>query len=228
MRIGTWNCARVLSNKLSLVGRLATDVCVLPEAERNVSGLPEHAKYLWVGRNRNKGLGVLSRKFDIEIDPIMSELWSYFMPLKIDRDRFRLLAVWAFNHRAERHGEGAVGKPLAVFEKLERWLTEKKTIVAGDFNNSVVWDRPRKLTNFSFVNEWLERRGFASAYHSFFKESFGSERSPTHYHLKSPDRPYHIDYIYTNRPQEIGSVEIGSREDWISHSDHVPVVLTRI
>jgi endonuclease/exonuclease/phosphatase family metal-dependent hydrolase len=122
---------------------------------------------------------------------------------------------------------GAIGKPLVVFDKLQAWLTEKETIVAGDFNNSVVWDRPQKPTNFSLVNEWLERHGFVSAYHSFFKEGFGREKNATHYHLKSIDRPYHIDYVYTNRPDALTSVEIGSRADWIRHSDHVPVVLVR-
>lgn len=225
MRIGTWNCAQALNKKLVRVLELGADICVLPEAGRHIAGLPQGAKYLWIGTSHNKGLGILSRGLDIEIDPIMDESWCYFAPIRVDGDRFRLLAVWAFNHRADTRGPNAIGRPLAVFEKLDEWLTEKETVVAGDFNNSVVWDRPNKPTNFRLVNEWLEGRGFVSAYHSFFKETLGDEKNATHYHLKLPERPYHIDYIYTNRPVRIALTSVGDPKDWIRHSDHVPVVL---
>ena len=38
------------------------------------------------------------------------------------------------------------------------------------------------------------------------------------------EKPYHIDYMFYNN-QGINNIEIGEFDDWISLSDHMPMIL---
>lgn len=226
MRIGTWNCSQALRNKIDCLSIINADICVLPEAEKELIGINQKEKYIWRGRNKNKGLGIYSTAIDLKIAPMFDENWCFFVPVEADGDRFRFLATWAFNHRAVKFGDEAIGNPIIVLSKLKEWLKEKASFVVGDFNNSVIWDRSNKKNNFQEINDWLVDNGFRSVYHEYFKQDLGKERDPTFFHTKSISNPYHIDYIYTNRPDLIESVEIGNHEKWLQYSDHVPIVLS--
>jgi endonuclease/exonuclease/phosphatase family metal-dependent hydrolase len=109
-----------------------------------------------------------------------------------------------------------------------RFLSHRDAVVAGDFNNSVFWDRPGKRTNFAGVANFLSKFGLASAYHAVTKESFAQERQPTLWFLKRPHQGYHIDYCFV--PQSWLSspvtVWIGQHREWLVHSDHAPLVLS--
>lgn len=225
MRLGTWNCAQALRKKIQNIRDLKLDICVIPEAERDITSLEPTNNYLWFGENKNKGLGVYSENLKLELASVSDNNWFHFEPIFIEGDQIRILATWAFNSRAKKFGEEAIGNPLDVFIKLEDWLTEKPTVVIGDFNNSVIWDKPRKENNFQDIHNWLSGHGFSSAYHDYFKQELGTEKHPTHYHRKSISSPYHIDYIYTNFPHEVRSVEVGSYNKWLEYSDHVPVII---
>lgn len=225
MKIATWNCNRALNRKLPLIAELNVDLCVVPEAERVIRSLHPREDYLWFGFNDKKGLGIYARDLSLERASVSRENWIHFLPLSVDGGRLRLLAVWAFNHRVDRFGEGAIGEPLQVLDELGPWLTEKPTFIVGDFNNAVRWDKPGKRSNFRRLHEWLGATGFRSAYHEHFKEPLGAESRPTHYHRKSLSSPYHIDYVYTNKPSAIKSLYVGTPSEWLRHSDHVPIVM---
>jgi endonuclease/exonuclease/phosphatase family metal-dependent hydrolase len=66
-----------------------------------------------------------------------------------------------------------------------------------------------------------------SAYHEFNSENHGRETRPTYYFLWKEDRPYHIDYCFLPRDwmKRVSRVEIGTYEDWKSHSDHRPLLV---
>jgi endonuclease/exonuclease/phosphatase family metal-dependent hydrolase len=98
-------------------------------------------------------------------------------------------------------------------------------IIAGDFNNSVIWDKGNKESNFINTNSTLSHLGYESAYHQLTGEEFGAERSTTLYHTKKRDKIYHIDYIYLKGITPI-SVDVGIYEDWIKLSDHMPLSIT--
>jgi len=74
------------------------------------------------------------------------------------------------------------------------------------------------------TNAVLESMGFKSCYHKLNNEDFGTEECATLYHTKKRDKTYHIDYVFLKglNPK---SIEIGSYDDWIKLSDHVPVVV---
>ena len=97
-------------------------------------------------------------------------------------------------------------------------------VVGGDFNNSVIWDRPNNKNNFKNINTQLESLGFVSAYHTKTDDGFGSEESATFYHTKQESKKYHIDYLYV-RSLECNYIELGKYENWIKLSDHSPLTV---
>ena len=81
--------------------------------------------------------------------------------------------------------------------------------------------------------------GLFSVYHELTGEESGNEKQMTFFQARHIDDPYHLDYVYTNKeiidkttlisngnkvkdlPNEF---EILPRDDWISISDHLPLV----
>jgi endonuclease/exonuclease/phosphatase family metal-dependent hydrolase len=101
---------------------------------------------------------------------------------------------------------------------------ELPCVFGGDFNNSVIWDKPNNKNNFQNINSHLEGLGFASAYHTNTDDDFGCEESATFFHTKQESKKYHIDYLYL-KSLEFGSVELGNYDEWIKLSDHVPIMV---
>jgi endonuclease/exonuclease/phosphatase family metal-dependent hydrolase len=63
-------------------------------------------------------------------------------------------------------------------------------------------------------------------YHASKKVKFGTERDPTLYFRNNRKTPYHTDYIFA--PADFvdsrKSFSVGKYEDWISLSDHMPLI----
>ena len=222
MRIVSWNCNLNLKSKFEKVLDLKPDVLVVQECERLPEDFFPNAQYLWVGQNEKKCLGVLifggtgkihrSHRHDlVEFIPVNTELGS-------------LLGVWAFNHRAkQRYGKGFDGTTENAITHYEDFIREKSTLgVVGDFNNSVIWDKKNSKTPFQNTIERFERLGLKSVYHSTNNEQFGHETKGTLFHTKKKEKRYHIDYLFF---RQTGAVTVGSYENWIEFSDHVPVTV---
>ncbi len=225
MRLVTWNCNLSLSRKLPRIVALAPDVAIVQECERDVLGLPKDAHYQWIGNNPRKGLGVISFGSPVGLVPLHRDTWAYFLPLHLPAFGLKLLATWAYNHRASRFGPEHNGMLLTVLDQLQDWLSVGPTIVAGDFNNSVVWDRQHGPNNFSDVDAALHKLGLRSAYHDGTGENLGSESQSTYFHTKNADKPFHIDYVYAHRSIPITHTRVLEFADWRAESDHVPVVI---
>jgi exodeoxyribonuclease III len=107
-------------------------------------------------------------------------------------------------------------------------MTNKGTLLIGDFNSNTIWDRPRRAGNHSNVVRLLEDKGIFSAYHLHYKQAQGAEKHPTLYMYRHKDKPYHIDYCFVSADlaEKLSSVEIGTHRRWAKYSDHVPVVVT--
>ena len=56
---------------------------------------------------------------------------------------------------------------------------------------------------------------------------FGEEPEPTHIWRKDPSTVYHIDYCFVPETwlPYIKELSIGTPQDWLKHSDHVPLVI---
>ena len=98
---------------------------------------------------------------------------------------------------------------------------------SGFFGTWFPWAAPdcaRYRGKSTKLNDTRSDLGFASAYHSHFQEELGQESRPTFYHKKSRDLPFHIDYGYS-AGLEIQSVSVGSSDEWLALSDHMPEVV---
>src|SRR5262249_58958803 len=82
--------------------------------------------------------------------------------------------------------------------KYRGFLTERPSIVAGDFNNSVSWHRPGWRINHAKAVATLKQLGLASAYHALRGEPQGQESMPTIYWRdpKEDGPPPHLDYVF--------------------------------
>lgn len=201
--------------------------------------------YLWIGDNKNRGIGVFSKKnidikklawngsFKIEGLNSRSNLISwetsdlkFFLPFSIN-DTFTVLAVWTKGKQAERFDYiGQIWKYLQIHRKE---LQKKKIFIIGDFNSSQKWDKSKRIDawwNHASVVEELTDVGFESLYHFKTKELQGLETTATYFHHKQKESPHHIDYIFASRDMlPFLTLDIKKYNDWITLSDHMPLVL---
>jgi endonuclease/exonuclease/phosphatase family metal-dependent hydrolase len=72
----------------------------------------------------------------------------------------------------------------------------------------------------------LAEIGLQSLYHRVKNEVQGSESIPTFYLQRNLSKPYHIDYAFVPEDLIEGSdIEVGRSSDWLSVSDHMPLIL---
>ncbi len=102
------------------------------------------------------------------------------------------------------------------------------TIIAGDFNSNTIWDQPRRTWNHSDCVRELEDLGFRSLYHHVSNEGQGREICPTFYLHRHEVKAYHIDFVFAHEKRLSGqsvSTRVGSANDWLPLSDHMPIVV---
>jgi exodeoxyribonuclease III len=243
MRLVAWNCRSGFHRKLAVLHALAPDVAIIPECSSlEILGrkAPDLAptSALWIGNNPNKGLGVFSfGPHRLVRDDAYDRSITYALPVRVETTdprlgeiAFHLVAMWA-HHGLSGRTMSTQGPMLQALATYEGFLRARPSIVAGDFNNHVRWDKTGKAWNHANTVAAFERLGFVSAYHVFLGLEQGAERHPTFYwRTRSEDGPtYHIDYVFM--PQSsvglLQSVTVGSRDEWIATglSDHAPLIL---
>jgi len=219
MKLITWNCHHgAIDERITHLTKFNADIIFLQEVK---SPLTPNSRVQWFGTNEKKGHAIiLSEKFSISafdeetVDP-------FVVPLIIDGNfSFHVLMIWT-QHKSEYIKELQV--PL---NKYHKFLLEKPSIIVGDFNSSAIWDKNHRSFNHSImVTQLHETFGLKSAYHEKMKCHQGSEPDPTLYHCYKKDRPYHIDYCFIPKSWQINEVAVGKYDDWISHSDHCPLIV---
>jgi exonuclease III len=234
MRIITWHCNIAFRKKADFILANKPDILIVPECERPdklkfKSGPPEPNDKLWFGANPNKGLGIFSYSdFRLKQLDMHNHELKLIVPIAVTGGTydFALYAVWA-NNPNDPSGQ-YVEQVWKAIKHYDIHLTNKQTILVGDFNSNTIWDRPSRVGNHSAVVKVLEEKGIFSSYHLFHKQMQGKEQHPTFYLYWRKDRPYHIDYCFVSADManKIESVEIGDYDCWAQHSDHVPVIVT--
>lgn len=209
------------------------DIVVIPECEHT-----ERLKFpsaeiiptdiIWHGTNINKGLGILSfGNYRLKLLDEHNDNFRTILPISVtggEKD-FTLFGIWAHNP-ADKPNQyiGQVWKALHHYESL---LNDTSTILIGDFNSNTIWDKPRREGNHSTVVQKLAAKGIQSTYHHYFNLSQSKEEHPTFLLYRHKNKPYHLDYCFasTDFMNDLISVEVGTYEDWHTHSDHCPLIV---
>ena len=226
-----------LHRKIDVLMTLRPDLAVLSEAaqpERIVAHAPElaNASLAWTGRYPNQGLLVAG--FGTTVVELRQDLHDdqlhHMAPICVNglpglETPIHLLGVCAQNKR-RRDNPGPLRRAL---RKYDCFLRAAPSVVAGDFNNSVRWDKREWQINHANALSDLARLGMVSAYHVARNAEQGNELEPTYFQHYREEDNYHIDYVFM--PKEWSnrafSVIVGRYRDWIEPciSDHVPLVL---
>lgn len=231
MRIVTWNCNGALRNKFQVLEELDADIYIVQECENPLKTSSDKYKsfasnHLWIGDNKNKGVGIFARSsIRLEMLP-----WSnafedhsvkYFLPCRVN-DSFDLIGVWTHRNNSPNFGYiGQFWKYLKVnLEKFDNIL------IAGDFNSNVIWDQWDRWWNHSDVVDILKRKGIESLYHLTTSEEQGKETQPTFFLQRKLEKPYHIDYFFGASwfVHHLNELKIGQQGKWLEISDHLPMI----
>jgi len=205
LRIVSWNVNLSLKAKWSAIIALHPDLAILPEVSRaDLEFLvPQTAHRDWIGDNERKGLGVATfGDYTLSRDASFDPKYQFFLPtLVAGPTPMGLLGVWALNHRNRTELAGQRDATLQAITYYRPFLERcAETIVAGDFNHNVIWDRPtRTAANFSRVLAALSELSLESAYHHVNAELQGQESRPTLNWQRNVSKPYHVDYCFVPR-----------------------------
>ena len=233
MKLISWNCNGAFRNKKYLFDEYEHDILVIQECE-NPSKLKEYESsnnnYLWIGNNKNKGLGIFCKNnislkrlewSDINTKYKNEQLES-FLPCLIN-DEIIIIGVWT--KKANSEVFGYIGQFWKYLQLHKDKLIDKKVIIVGDFNSNAIWDKWDRWWNHTNVVDELHEIGIKSLYHIINKEEQGKETKPTFYLQRKLEKPYHIDYIFlsNNLIDDFVEIEIGAIEKWLNYSDHLPI-----
>ncbi|HYT07310.1 MAG TPA: endonuclease/exonuclease/phosphatase family protein [Rugosimonospora sp.] len=228
MKFVTWNCAMALQKKYQGFLTLGADLMVIQECSQafiEQINRSEGWSSAWFGNNPNKGLAVLVRApWLIREAQALKLKWAG--RLVIDgRESIELFPVWAC--KGDSPAEEYVGQIHLLLDMIEQTGLSPLAIVAGDFNSNSIWDSDYGIKNHSSAVDRFRKLGLESAYHVFSGDPQGSERYKTHWNMKKKDAAYHVDYAFLSRPllPRLREVVVGRCDDWLSLSDHSPVLV---
>jgi exodeoxyribonuclease-3 len=220
--------------KADIILAYKPDILIVPECEHPNKLIfkidtPKPNDTLWFGQNPNKGLGIFSySNFRFKVLDVHNETFKTIVPIAVSNGHFsfNLFAIWANNPKdSDGHYITQVWKAIHHYEHI---ISNKPTILIGDFNSNKIWDKPRREGNHSTVVKRLESKEIYSVYHKHFNQLQGEEQHATLYMYKRRDKPYHIDYCFASIDMldHLKAVEIGDYDFWIKYSDHVPIIVT--
>ncbi len=234
MKIITWNCNMAFRKKATYILAHKPDILIIPECEHPdklsfAENTPIPTDFIWMGDNKNKGLGIFSYShFRFKVLRNHTPKLKTIIPIKVTGNdvQFTLFAIWA-NNPTDPDGQYVeqIWKALAHYK---RQLKSTQTMLIGDFNSNTIWDKKFRIGNHSHVVERLEKKGIHSCYHTHYNQEQGKEKDPTFYLYKHKEKSYHLDYCFASSDMidKIQSVEIGAYDFWKAYSDHVPVIVT--
>ncbi len=234
MRIITWNCQGAFRKKAKEILKLKPDILIIQECE-NI-GKEDLKKYeieansfLWYSnQNHKKGIAIFSFcEYELELIADFNPKFRYVLPFRIfsSENTFHIFAVWAM-HDKDDYQSRYIGQ-VWISVNYYRELLKESTILIGDFNSNKIWDKKSRVRNHSDVVDFLRSYNIESVYHHYFGVDQGLEIHPTFFLQRRLHKAYHIDYCFCSKDffLNLDEVIVGKFEDWISFSDHVPLII---
>ena len=221
MKIVSWNANCKFREKYTEVAKLGADIYVIQECENpETSKNAEYREFVkngfWIGDIPFKGLMVFSPNPGMKLELLnwSTQGYRFFLPIRVN-DRFTLVGCWAcdpyiqeftdFVHAAKKH-------------------LDKETIILGDLNSNVIFDKDnyRSGKTHSKIVEELREIGLEDIYYLKSGDEQGKEKVPTFYLYRHLDKPFHIDHCFS-APELIKNMIIHARWQWLALSDHLPI-----
>jgi exodeoxyribonuclease III len=228
MKFVTWSCAMGLQQKFQKLLTLGADVMVIQECSqpfiKQLNGTLGWSSR-WFGKNLNKGLGVLVR------GPWIIREAQALKPKRTGKlvidgaTSIELFPVWACEDKSS--GTEYIEQVHLLLDIIQLTPLAPCAIFAGDFNSNAKWDGGYGLKNHTNVVDRFRKLGLKSAYHEFSGDPQGAELHPTLWFMKNKNTAYHVDYAFLSRSllSKLRNVVVGRCDDWLSLSDHAPVLV---
>lgn len=233
MKIIEWNCQGAFRKKSDKILSLNPDIVIIPECESEYKldfgkQIPKPTDFFWYSDSGHKGIGVFSYSdYNFELIKEFNPNYRYIIPLKVTSkdNSFLLFAIWAMDNK--KHPEARyIAQIWLALQYYER-LLDQSSIFIGDYNSNQIWDEKERLGNHTDVVEIFKRNKILSLYHEQNKVAHGQEKEHTFHMYRKIEKPYHIDYCFASADfLKAGfDVQIGKPNDWLEHSDHVPMII---
>ncbi|HLZ55879.1 MAG TPA: endonuclease/exonuclease/phosphatase family protein [Ktedonosporobacter sp.] len=225
MRIVSWNCNMGFAKKREVVMDLRPDIVILQECSFKDIERTEAPFKHWVGFNKHKGLAIIGfADHEYHIDGSYAEEWPWFIPLRIDDVPLHIVGIWAcvINQRMRY-----VRVTHKAVDHYATFLSLQNAMIIGDFNSNTIWDTNHRQLSHSKLVEKLDGIGLVSVYHTLRGEIQGKELTPTQFMYRNISKPYHLDFVFVSKTLSCScELSIGEPSEWISRSDHMPLILT--
>ena len=244
MRVVSWNCNGALRKKTDPIDLLHADILIVQECEDPERSLKTYhqwaGNYLWKGSSKSKGVGVFarngvelealswSREFSIPGVSSSSATWNTdelreFISFRVN-DKFNAVAVWTKQSIGGTFGYA--GQLWKYLQAHRNDLAADESLVIGDLNSNVQWDRPDRWWNHTDNVRTLKEIGLCSLYHEIHGIEQGNEPDPTLYLQRNLEKPYHIDYVFASKLLRLGAtMDVLQPSEWLKFSDHMPLVV---
>ena len=233
MKLISWNCQGAFRNKAEVILAHKPDILVVQECEHPdrlifTTSVPKPKFLYWHGDNIHKGIAVYSYSdYSFELLPDFNPEFRYVLPFRVtgNGESFILFAIWAMDNKENREARYIGQVWLAINHYAN--LLNSPSVLIGDFNSNQIWDYKGRVGNHSDVVKKLSNHNIHSIYHQHFQQEHGKETIPTFHLQRKREKPYHIDYCFASSDMldKFKSLDIGSCDDWIGHSDHCPLIL---
>ena len=228
MKIISYNISNSKQWKIDRLLEMNADIYVVPEIT-----CPEQAKlpdgyemawngiqWQWQGKDYWKGLGIIWKKGEGIVPEWYNPDLFYAIPLLVDD--IIILAFWPTKRKNVTDNKLYPQIAQELIAEYAPHFKDKKVLIIGDYNCYVnQFDYSEKYGDILRIKEILEGYGLKSVYHERTGEDFGKEMKPTYYHMFKEDRPFFIDYAFTN--MKPFAYEIGQWDK--DMSDHCPQMI---
>lgn len=196
------------------------DIFVIQECEDPYFYEDEDYKRLFINGfrigSRSKGLAVIARDGITLRRLCWHEVGDMsFAPVKVD-ESFTIVPIWTHGKYVEE---------IHDFLDLNFSKYDERTIMLGDYNSSVIFDKEHRKRSHTMLIERMAEIGHRPIYHFINEEKQGEESIPTLYFRRKKAESFHIDHAFADH-RFVRSMEIAplnTHDSWLTLSDHMPM-----